>query len=197
MLTPTTGFTDYCPPVNKSGETLLTYVDIYKQCTGALDTASLILSIAPADMVGGGQGLTESMTRQNTTVTTAASETASLYLFGGLEFKYSIQLQRNAASKAIDEILEGVEYVDSISRPGYESMVFANRVGDTVPTYTTVFRTMSGSIEKYIDVIWNCQVMTTAQAGRGSATIYNKTIEFMSLPINDEIGSHVERFRKK
>jgi hypothetical protein len=154
------------------------------------------MTITPQDMIGAGQGLTETMTRQNTAINTSSATTVIQNLFGGLDFKFSVQMQRNSASKAIDQILEGVEYEVSTTRAGYERILFADRTGDPVPTYSVVVRTMSGAVEKYIDYIPNCEIICTAQGSRDAGSIYNKTLEFMAMPLDDEIGTKFERFRK-
>jgi len=189
------GFVPYCSPKDRKGQTILASIDIFEQCQDLESPEALIVSIAPDDMAGG-QGVTMQAQRQYTPITTAAAVTEVANMYSGHPIMFSFNVQKGAFLQAIDEIIEGDKYEESIDRPGWIELKMADRAGEYVSTYSVVITYRSGETVLAQDLIPNCEISSNAQGGMVAGQVYNRTIELKAQPIGDVLGTRVKRYRK-
>jgi hypothetical protein len=180
----------YCPPKNQKAEMLTASIEIHEQCKGAPDASNLLFQIPAQAMAGGGQGLSETITELYSPIQTAASGQPIGNLKNGWQIEMSVQIQDGAVSEVLDEIITGTQRMPDPSRDG-TFIEYRDSTGDVVPTYIVTIKTMGGRVEKYTDVMLNCEVMITARGAKSSGQNYNVTLMMKAMP--DEDGLRLTR----
>jgi hypothetical protein len=192
----TDGIAFYCPTGKQKGEMVLATIDVYEQCRDFSEPDALIMSISPSDMVAG-TGLQETSSRTFTDINTAASVVKVQSLFAGYAITFGLTIQKDAMSRKLDELNEGVKYEPSPSADGWDEIRIADRAGKMVPTFTVIITYRSNSNEIIAqDIAPNCEFMLQQQGAMAAGQIYNRAIQFMPQPIGDDIGTRVIRRRR-
>jgi hypothetical protein len=172
-------------------------VAIYKQCESLADPASLIVTINPDDMMEN-SGVKFAMQRNYTEIKTAAAVSKIATMFAGSPVNYTLQLQRDAFSKKIDQLIEGEDYAPSATRTGWEELQIADRAGQYVPTYSVLISYYQNSDELFAqDWVPNAEFMVTDQSAMAAGVTFNRSLDIMALPIPGDLkGTRVLRLRK-
>jgi hypothetical protein len=189
------GFTPYCSPKDKKGQTILASVDVFEQCMDLEAPEALLVSVSPDDMAGG-QGVSMQSQRQYTPINTASAVTEVANMYSGHPITFSFNIQKGAFNDVVDEIIEGDKYEESTDRPGWKELKMADRAGEYVSTYSVVITYRSGEEVLAQDFIPNCEILSNAQGGMVAGQTFNRTIELKAQPIGDVIGTRVKRYRK-
>ncbi len=196
----TTGLTQYCPPTTPPAETIIPQISIFKQCLPinpvAPATGPLVLSIAAEDIRGEGQGLSMTANKRMRPINTAASETEVANLYSGQEILWTVELQKGAFGKTIDEIIEGVAYVASTVRTGWDELKLADRSGQLVSTFSVLFSYYSSGNLLAQDWAPTAEVSMTGGGGMAANQTYYKTIQIKAQSIGDAVGTRVIRYRQ-
>lgn len=196
----TTGLTSYCPPTTPIAETILGQIAIFEQCLPlnpvSPATPPLLLSISPEDIVGGGQGIQQTMTKRFREILTSASETSVARLYSGSDAMWTVQLQKDAFGRSIDELAEGVKYIASTARTGWDELKIADRSGKLVSTFSALISYYSDNVLVAEDWAPNVEITVTATGAISAGQTYNKTLELKAQPIGDAEGTRVIRYRR-
>jgi hypothetical protein len=153
---------------------------VYKQCTNNYDDLGAILyEVKVKDQVGG-SGITFSDQSEMTPINTAASVKSIQQLFAGREIKWTVNVQKDAFSRRLDELVYGTEYEPAIDSDGWVEMPLADRVGVQVPRYCVVIDYFQRGRNFAVDWVPAAEIMTEGGANMAAGVVYNKTMIIMA-----------------
>jgi hypothetical protein len=120
-------------------------------------------------------------------------------MFAGAPISYQAQIQKNAFSKKIDQLIEGDEYQEYGDRAGWEVLEMGDKPGQYVPTYSVLVSYFKGGSDDAFCEDWipNAEIMSPEQGIMSAGVLYSRTLEIMALPIPGDVNlTRVKRLRK-